>query len=146
LYRIPSAFCGLYGLKTSYSRISAYGGATVDPTLGSYGPIAATADDMTLAYCITAGPDAKDPTTLMQPPISLEDYNRTQDLSDLTIGVFPQWAKHTVEPAILEKLDYFKEQLEQLGATIIEIEIPDIDISSTGTKKKLIFHNIYLSM
>jgi Asp-tRNA(Asn)/Glu-tRNA(Gln) amidotransferase A subunit family amidase len=126
----------LYGLKTSYSRISAYGGATVDPTLGSYGPIAATADDMTLAYCITAGPDTKDHTTLMQPPISLENYDRTQDLSGLTIGVFPQWARSIVEPAILERLNYIKNQLQRLGARIIEIEIPDIDIATPGNKKK----------
>lgn len=108
----------------------------MDPTLGSYGPIATTADDMSLTYCITAGPDVKDPTTLMQPPISLKDYNCIQDLSDLTIGVFPQWAKSTTDPAILEKLDFFQHQLQRLGARIVEIEIPDIDISSIGKKRK----------
>lgn len=135
--RIPSTFCGLYGLKTTYARVSAKGGATVDPSLGSYGPLAATADDMALTYAIIAGPDTKDPTTLLQPAVSLKDYNQIFDLSDLTIAVYPEWARSLVEPAILEKLDFFKNYLQQLGARIVEIEIPDLDLTATG---KLAFY------
>ncbi|KAI8079056.1 amidase signature domain-containing protein [Gilbertella persicaria] len=128
--RIPSSFCGLYGLKTTYARVSGYGGALIDPSLGAYGPIAATADDMTLTYAIIAGPDPKDPSSLIQPPVSIQDYDRYQDLSDLTVGVFPSWARDAVEPAILDKLDYFRQQLEKLGAKFVEIEIPDLDLSA----------------
>ncbi|KAI7905528.1 amidase signature domain-containing protein [Cokeromyces recurvatus] len=128
--RIPSSFCGLYGLKTTYARVSAYGSAPVDPSLGSYGPLAATADDMTLAYSIIAGPDPKDPYSLLQPPVSLKDYDNYHDLSDLTIAVYPDWAKNLTEPVILEKLNIFKHYLEILGAHIKEIEIPDLDIAS----------------
>ncbi|KAI8645432.1 amidase signature domain-containing protein [Parasitella parasitica] len=130
--RIPSSFCGLYGLKTTYARVSAKGGATVDPTLGCYGPLAATADDMALTYTIIAGPDVKDSTTLLQPPVSLKDYDKVSDLSDLTIAVYPEWARNLVDPAILEKLDFFKTHLAQLGARIVEIEIPDLDITATA--------------
>lgn len=130
--RIPAALCGLYGLKTSYARISAYGGATVDPSVGSYGPIAATADDMTLTYCVTAGPDAKDATTLFQPPIDIKDYNRYTDLSDLTIAITPEWYKVTSEPAILEQVEFVKNALQKLGARIVEIEISDLDLLPTA--------------
>ncbi|KAL9548312.1 hypothetical protein PS6_006672 [Mucor atramentarius] len=130
--RIPATFCGLYGLKTTYARVSAKGGATVDPSLGSYGPLAATADDMALTYAIIAGPDTKDSTTLLQPPVSLKDYDQIFDLSDLTIAVYPEWARHMVDPAILEKLDFFKNYLQQLGARIVEIEIPDLDLTATA--------------
>ncbi|KAI9480532.1 MAG: amidase signature domain-containing protein [Benjaminiella poitrasii] len=128
--RIPSSFCGLYGLKTTYARVSAYGGAPIDPSLGSYGPLAATADDMALTYSIIAGPDPKDPCSLLQPPVSLKDYDKYEELSDLTVAVFPDWARDLVEPAILEKLDVFRDYLVQLGARIVEIEIPDLDIAS----------------
>lgn len=100
--------------------------------MGSYGPLAATADDMALTYAIIAGHDAKDPTTLIQPLVSLKDYDKVSDLSDLTIAVYPEWARNTVDSAILERLDFFKDYLKRLGARIVEIEIPDLDITNTG--------------
>ncbi|KAI8979361.1 amidase signature domain-containing protein [Mycotypha africana] len=130
--RIPSAFCGLYGLKTTHSRVSAHGGATLDPSLGSYGPLAATADDMTLAYTIISGPDKNDVNTWLQPPVSLQNYDRYRDLSDITIGVFPGWGQQMLEPAIHDRYELLKEQLLTLGARITEIEIPDIDLVETG--------------
>ncbi|GAA5804308.1 amidase signature domain-containing protein [Helicostylum pulchrum] len=133
--RIPSAFSGLYGLKTTYARVSGHGGATVDPTLGSYGPMAATADDMALTYSIIGGPDPKDANSLLQPLLHLKDYDNYLDLSDLTIAITPEWNQSTVEPAILEQLDIFKNYLQKLGARFVEIEIPDLDISA-------IAHNI----
>lgn len=137
--RIPSSFCGLYGLKTSYARVSGYGGATVDPSVGAYGPLAATADDMALTYSIIAGPDTKDVNSLLQPSINLKDYDRYLDLSDLTIAITPEWNNDIIEPAILEKLNFFKTYLQQLGARIVEIDIPDLDITATGKS----FSNTY---
>jgi Asp-tRNA(Asn)/Glu-tRNA(Gln) amidotransferase A subunit family amidase len=130
--RIPSAFCGLYGLKTTWGRVSAYGGATLDPSLGSYGPIAATADDMAIAYSVIAGPDPKDPYTLQQPSVSLADYDKCSNLSDLTIAVVPEWNKLSNEMAILEKFDQVQTYLKQLGARIVEIDIPDLELAHTG--------------
>ncbi|KAG2208303.1 hypothetical protein INT47_006159, partial [Mucor saturninus] len=130
--RIPSSFCGLYGLKTSFARVSGYGGATIDPSLGAYGPLAATADDMALTYSIIAGPDSKDINSLLQPIVSLKDYDRYLDLSDLTIAVTPEWNEGILEPAILEKLNFFKSHLQKLGAHIVEIDIPDLDITTTA--------------
>lgn len=134
--RIPSAFCGLYGLKTTFARISGHGGATVDPTVGSYGPMAATADDMAITYSLMAGADKSDPNTLFQPTVHLRNYNQYQDLYDLVIATTPDWNQSVVEPAILEKLNHFKSYLEGLGARFIEIDIPDLDICSTGKKKQ----------
>ncbi|KAI9349359.1 amidase signature domain-containing protein [Pilaira anomala] len=129
--RIPSAFCGLYGLKTTYARVSGHGGATVDPTVGSYGPMAATADDMAITYSLMAGADKSDPHTLFQPIVNLSKYNKYQNLSDLVIATTPDWNQSVVEPAILEKLNHFKSYLGGLGARFIEIEIPDLDICGT---------------
>jgi Asp-tRNA(Asn)/Glu-tRNA(Gln) amidotransferase A subunit family amidase len=130
--RIPAAFCGLYGLKTSYGRVSGYGGAIIDPTVGSYGPIGATADDMTLTYCITSGPDKKDANSLLQPAVHLDKYDQIHDLSDLTIAITPEWNKRCVEPAILQQLNVVQQGLEKLGARFVEIDIPDLTIASAG--------------
>jgi Asp-tRNA(Asn)/Glu-tRNA(Gln) amidotransferase A subunit family amidase len=112
--------------------VSGHGGATVDPTVGAYGPIAATADDMALAYSIIAGPDPNDVNSMLQPPPSLKDYNKYQDLSDLTIGIFPNWNKRTDEPAILNSLNDMKEQLGKLGARFVELELEDLNLIKIG--------------
>ncbi|KAI8990016.1 amidase signature domain-containing protein [Pilobolus umbonatus] len=126
--RIPSAFCGLYGLKTTYGRVSGAGGAPLDPTVGAYGPIAATADDMALTYSIISGPDPKDPYSLLQKAVNLRNYDKYSDLSDITIATVPNWARGEVDPVILKQLDIFKEKLTALGAHFVEIEIPDLDL------------------
>ncbi|ORE22303.1 amidase signature enzyme [Rhizopus microsporus] len=130
--RIPSAFCGLYGLKTTWSRVSSFGGSTQDPSIGAYGPIAATADDMTLTYTIIAGPDPNDPNTLSQPGVDLKDYDKFNDLSGLTIAVVPDWNRFITEPAILERMDKVKGYLKQLGADIVEVDIPDLERAETA--------------
>ncbi|KAI8875832.1 amidase signature enzyme, partial [Backusella circina FSU 941] len=130
--RIPSSFCGLYGLKTTCSRISGFGGAKIDPTVNAYGPLAATADDMALAYSIIAGPDPNDANTLFQPPVDLKDYDRYQDLSDLTIGIVPEWNNDVVEPFILERFESLKKQLGHLGARFVEINLNDLLLYKLG--------------
>lgn len=62
--RIPAAFCGVYGLKPSHSRLEDTG-STVTVT----GPLAATMADLEIAYRIMAVPDPHDPlSSLFAPP------------------------------------------------------------------------------
>ncbi|RCH90325.1 hypothetical protein CU098_008403 [Rhizopus stolonifer] len=129
--RIPSAFTGLYGLKTTWSRVSSCGGVALDPSVGVYGPLAATADDMTIAYSVIAGPDPNSSYTLLQPPVNLNGYNNT-DLSDLTIAVVPEWNRLVKDHAILERLNQMQVFLKKQGARIVEIDIPDLDIAHTA--------------
>ncbi|KAI7859245.1 amidase signature domain-containing protein, partial [Circinella umbellata] len=139
--RIPSSFCGLYGLKTTFGRLSSYGGLTLTQTLDVYGPIAATADDLAMTYAITAGPDAKDPNTLYQPPVSLTGYDLTENLQGLTIATIPQWESKIGEPEILDHIRRFQKHFEHLGAKIVEIELPSIDLAGIGNKQKA-YHSI----
>lgn len=60
--RVPAAFCGVFGHKPSYDLVPLRGhafpgsdGATVE--LGVVGPMARSADDLTLALDVLAGPD-----------------------------------------------------------------------------------------
>jgi Asp-tRNA(Asn)/Glu-tRNA(Gln) amidotransferase A subunit family amidase len=43
--RIPSSFCGVYGLKPTTGRVSTTGGYPLGSTVGVLGPIAASMDD-----------------------------------------------------------------------------------------------------
>ena len=62
--RIPSAFCGLTGLKTTAGRVSRHGVDLLSDTLDTMGPMAWTAEDAALMLQVMHGPDPGDPTTL----------------------------------------------------------------------------------
>ena len=58
--RIPSAFCGTYGLKPSFGLVPKMPGFRGWPTLSVTGPIAGSVRDLALALSVLAGPAAAD--------------------------------------------------------------------------------------
>jgi Asp-tRNA(Asn)/Glu-tRNA(Gln) amidotransferase A subunit family amidase len=96
---------------------------------------------MALTYLIIAGSDPNDTNTLFQPQVSLKDYNKYRDLSDLTIGIVPEWNKDAAEPVILEKLESLKTQLGHLGARFVEVELNDLSLYKIGKKKNVYTKN-----
>jgi len=64
--RIPSAWCGLTGLKTTVGRVSVYGVLPLSHTLDTPGPMCRCVEDAALLYHLIAGPDPRDPRTLIQ--------------------------------------------------------------------------------
>ncbi len=123
--RIPAALCGVVGLKPTFGRVSEYGAAPLCWSVAHLGPIAANVYDTALLYSIIAGPDPKDANTLAQPPVTLAGWN-TPDLIGLRFGIYPIWNEHADPEVVL----VFKEalaKLEQRGAEIVEIEIPELD-------------------
>ncbi|KAI8066640.1 amidase signature domain-containing protein [Gongronella butleri] len=127
--RIPAAFCGAYGLKPTCGRVSGFGGLGFGASVGVTGPIAATADDMTMVFSIIQGPDAKDEKTLLPPPLDLSDYNKTSSLAGLTIGIVPKWHAEVLEPVIVDQLQKMLAYLQSLGAKVVEIELEHMDIA-----------------
>ena len=59
--------CGLFGLKPSHGRVSSRPTRNIGQSVGVYGPLAGSIDDLRLAYRIMAKPDPKNPTSAMFP-------------------------------------------------------------------------------
>lgn len=66
--RIPSAFCGVYGLKPTFGRIPTAGGAILAWSIDHVGPIGASLDDLGLFYDATAGAHPDDGDSRAAPP------------------------------------------------------------------------------
>ncbi|MBI3507010.1 MAG: AtzE family amidohydrolase [Proteobacteria bacterium] len=59
--RVPSSFCGLFGLKPTYGRLTRAGSFPFVASFDHLGPFARSAADLALAYDAMQGPDGDDP-------------------------------------------------------------------------------------
>jgi len=59
--RVPSALCGIYGLKPTYGRLSRAGAGLFGISFDHVGPLAASVRDLAAAYDVMQGPDPTDP-------------------------------------------------------------------------------------
>jgi aspartyl-tRNA(Asn)/glutamyl-tRNA(Gln) amidotransferase subunit A len=64
--RIPSSFCGLFGIKAHFGRVPLYP-ATATPTLAHVCPIARTVRDAALLLSAVSGYDERDPYSIAAP-------------------------------------------------------------------------------
>ncbi len=58
--RVPSSFCGIYGLKPTFGRLSRAGAFPFVASLDHVGPMAASIDDLALVYDVLQGFDPED--------------------------------------------------------------------------------------
>ncbi|HVJ59444.1 MAG TPA: amidase family protein, partial [Burkholderiaceae bacterium] len=59
--RVPSSFCGLFGLKPTYGRLTRAGTFPFVLSLDHLGPVTRTVEDLALTYDLMQGPDPHDP-------------------------------------------------------------------------------------
>jgi AtzE family amidohydrolase len=59
--RVPASFCGLFGLKPTYGRLSRARSFPFVASLDHLGPLARSARDLALSYDAMQGPDHEDP-------------------------------------------------------------------------------------
>jgi AtzE family amidohydrolase len=59
--RVPSSFCGLFGLKPTYGRLSRARSFPFVASLDHLGPLARATGDLALSYDAMQGPDQEDP-------------------------------------------------------------------------------------
>ncbi len=123
--RIPSAFCGLVGLKATFARVSEFGAAPLDWSVAHIGPIAGSASDAALTYALIAGPDPKDPTSLHQPLPSLEGWDN-KNLKGLKLGIYWPWFRHA-DAETVAACEAMLKEYEKMGCEIVEIAIPDLE-------------------
>jgi aspartyl-tRNA(Asn)/glutamyl-tRNA(Gln) amidotransferase subunit A len=67
--RVPAAFCGIFGLKPTYGRVSRAGVALFAASLDHVGPFARSVADLAAAYDAIQGPDPADPVCSAAPVV-----------------------------------------------------------------------------
>jgi aspartyl-tRNA(Asn)/glutamyl-tRNA(Gln) amidotransferase subunit A len=121
--RIPSALCGLVGLKPTYGRLSRYGMTVLSWSQDHPGPMTRTVEDCALVLNAVAGYDPRDPSSAN---MSIPDFTQslTENIKGLRVGV----PKEPFEDPVDSEVEHFVrsaiELLGKLGAIIHEISWP----------------------
>lgn len=118
--RIPSSFCGLFGIKAQFARVPIFP-ASATPTLGHVCPLARTVRDAALLLTAVSGYDARDPASVAQP---VPDYLGAceKEPRGMRIAWSPTlgYAKPTAE--VLELTAKAVRVFEDLGCTVDLVE------------------------
>ncbi|MCC3152056.1 amidase [Hymenobacter sp. BT770] len=120
----PSTACGVTGLRPTYGRVSRAGAMALSWSMDKAGPIARSAEDcaIVLAALTAAGPDARDPATLMAP--NAFHYAFDANIKKLRVGYvkaafdqnYPTKANDQASLDVLRKL----------GVELVPIELPTL--------------------
>ena len=104
--RSPASFCGVVGLRPTWSRVSRHGSFPLSWSMDTPGPLARTVEDAACLLQVIAGHDAKDPLSSHAP---VPDYTRT--LADGARGL---------RVAIIRELTFGPETDGEVKAAVVE--------------------------
>lgn len=118
--RIPSAYCGIYGLKPSHNRISIAPTTSIAASTGVVGPMTANMLDLELAYRIMAAPDPSHPTQSSFPSPNPAPTTPKHKI----LGICTPWISRS-DPAIQTLfLTTLTHLTQTLSYTLVEIPLP----------------------
>ncbi|MHC5001889.1 MAG: Asp-tRNA(Asn)/Glu-tRNA(Gln) amidotransferase subunit GatA [Planctomycetota bacterium] len=124
--RQPASFCGVVGLKPSYGRVSRWGLVAFGSSLDQVGPVTRTVGDAALLLQACAGLDPRDSTSSDRPVPDLF-AGLERPIEGLRIGVPVQYRRDDNDPRVNAVLDEAVARFEDLGARVIEVDLPRTD-------------------
>ena len=125
--RQPASFCGIYGLKPTYGRVSRYGLTAFASSFDSIGPFAKSIDDIALVLSVMSGHDEKDSTSQnMAVPDFPAELKQTKKFK---IGLPKEYFAEGLNDEIRDLIMAQVGKLKSNGHEIIEINLPHTEYS-----------------
>lgn len=124
--RQPAAFCGVVGLKPTYSRISRYGLIAFASSFDQIGPITRSVDDAALLLEVMAGPDDMDSTVSHEP---VPAYSQLlEPKAHYRVGYLRDAVEHPgLAPEVKQAMETSIEQLRGQGHVVEAVDFPYLD-------------------
>lgn len=120
--RQPAAFCGVYGLKPTYGRVSRYGLTAFASSFDTIGPFANNLNDIALVMSVIAGHDDKDSTSQK---IDVPEYSSLiKTDKKFKIGLPKEYFKEGLDNDIRAAIESEIRKLKNNGHEIIDIDLP----------------------
>jgi aspartyl-tRNA(Asn)/glutamyl-tRNA(Gln) amidotransferase subunit A len=124
--RQPAAFCGIVGLKPTYGRVSRFGLVAFASSLDQIGPVTQTVEDAAYVLQTISGHDELDSTSVNK---EVPDYLSalTGEIKGLKVAVPREMLGVGIDPDVKEQIEKAVKQLEELGAHISEVSLPNLE-------------------
>ncbi len=132
--RIPSSWCGIYGMKPTYGLVPYTGAMGLEQSLDHLGPMTRTVTDNALLLEVLAGDDGNDPRQRKSLPVG-QDYTSTlhgdpkQLVSGMKVGILKEGFLG-IDPESDQIVRNAIDQLQTLGVTVEEVSIPMHNLAS----------------
>ena len=120
--RIPSALCGVVGLKPTFGRVSVYGVFPLAASFDHVGPIARSAADAAMVLECIGGLDASDPTTVAR---SEKNFRAAKNRRRLRLGRPQEYFWDKMDAAVRRILERALADLASSGAEVVDIALPN---------------------
>ena len=126
--RAPAGVNGVVGLKPTFGLVSNAGTIPMAPSLDHIGPITRNVADCAAVLSVIAGFDPRDPFSLDVAAPSA-DVEQPADLSGVRLAIErTHLTDPAIDPAARQALERAASVLADLGATIVEVKIPQLDL------------------
>ena len=121
--RQPASFCGVYGLKPTYGRVSRYGLTAFASSFDSIGPFANNVEDIAAILEVISGIDKNDSTSYN---IAVPEFSKDLKLNSTRpkIGIAKEYFSEGLSPEIKSAIDDLINKLKNDNFEIINIELP----------------------
>ena len=120
--RQPASFCGVYGLKPTYGRISRYGLTAFASSFDQIGIFSKKLDDLINTFEVISGKDDKDSTSS-----NFNDDNFQYSESDtkkMKIGVPKEYLESAINPEVKNKIEATIQFLKKNDFIVKDISLP----------------------
>ncbi len=125
--RIPSAFCGVTGIRPSTGLVPTRGMVPLSWSVDTIGPMARDARDCSLLLGVIAGPHAGDVSTV---PVERVDYvaeTASARPRELVVGIVESLFEGELDPRIAVAAREAVDALREAGVRTRSVELPDLD-------------------
>lgn len=121
--RQPASFCGLFGIKPTYGRVSRFGIIAFASSLDQAGPMAHSTRDCALLLETMAGSCAHDSTSAT---IEVPKWSSliNDDVKGLRIGLPKEYFAEKMDPDVEKATKAAIDALKARGATTVEVSLP----------------------
>lgn len=120
--RQPASFCGIYGLKPTYGRISRYGLTAFASSFDSIGPFGTSVIDIALLLTVMSGKDQMDSTSQ---DLAVPDYvSILRDKNKYKIGIPKEFFGEGLNNEVRKAIDNRISELSEKGFEIVNIDLP----------------------